>query len=200
MFHEILLAILKKSNFNPNLVLTHWGQVRHISVIKLITIIGSYNGLSSSRCQVIIWTKHFLCYWLFVRGIHRAPVDSPNKGPVTRSFVVSLMLAWTNCWANTQMAGYLGRHDTHVTSLQWPIPVFRMVLFSWFICRVSTASTTRAACWWATQSRRLVWWLRPVKVPVCWELNPLRAKFFRGRINIYLHFMSLFHIDMTPVL
>ena len=29
-------------------------------------------------------------------------------------------------------------------------------------------------------------------------LNPLRAKFFRG--NIYLHFMSLLHIDMTQVL
>ena len=31
-------------------------------------------------------------------------------------------------------------------------------------------------------------------------LNPLRAKFFRGNINIYLHFMSLLHIDMTHVL
>ena len=31
-------------------------------------------------------------------------------------------------------------------------------------------------------------------------INPLRAKFFRGNINIYLHFMSLLHIDMTHVL
>ena len=23
------------------------------------------------------------CYWLFVRGIHRSPLDSPHKGPVT---------------------------------------------------------------------------------------------------------------------
>ena len=30
-------------------------------------------------------------------------------------------------------------------------------------------------------------------------INPLRAKFFRGSINIYLHFISLFHIDMTQV-
>ena len=30
--------------------------------------------------------------------------------------------------------------------------------------------------------------------------NPLRAKFFRENINIYLHFMSLLHIDMTHVL
>ena len=31
-------------------------------------------------------------------------------------------------------------------------------------------------------------------------LNSLRAKFCRGNINIYLHFMSLLHIDMTQVL
>ena len=29
--------------------------------------------------------------------------------------------------------------------------------------------------------------------------NPLRAKFFWENINIYLHFMSLLHIDMTQV-
>ena len=31
-------------------------------------------------------------------------------------------------------------------------------------------------------------------------LNPLCAKFFRGNMNIYLHFISLLHIDMTDVL
>ena len=31
-------------------------------------------------------------------------------------------------------------------------------------------------------------------------VNPLHAKFFRGIINIHLHFMSLLHIDMTQVL
>ena len=32
------------------------------------------------------------------------------------------------------------------------------------------------------------------------SFNPLRAKFFRGNINIYLHFISLLHIDKTHVL
>ena len=27
--------------------------------------------------------------------------------------------------------------------------------------------------------------------------NPLRAKFFRGNKNIYLHFMSFLHMDMA---
>ena len=37
-------------------VLTHWGRVTHICVSKF-TIIGSDNGLSSSRRQAIIWTN-----------------------------------------------------------------------------------------------------------------------------------------------
>ena len=32
------------------------------------------------------------------------------------------------------------------------------------------------------------------------NVNPLRAKFFRVNINIYLHFVSFIHIDMTQVL
>ena len=36
--------------------LTHWGRVTHICVGKL-TIIGSDNGLSPERRQVIIWTN-----------------------------------------------------------------------------------------------------------------------------------------------
>ena len=33
--------------------------------------------------DVIKW-KHFPRYWPFERGIHRSPVNSPHKGPVTR--------------------------------------------------------------------------------------------------------------------
>ena len=32
-----------------------------------------------------------------------------------------------------------------------------------------------------------------------YRLNPLRAKFFRGNINIYLHFMSFLHTNKTQV-
>ena len=37
--------------------------------------------------DAIKW-KHFPRYWPFVRGIHRSPVNSPHKVPVTRSFDV----------------------------------------------------------------------------------------------------------------
>ena len=31
------------------------------------------------------------------------------------------------------------------------------------------------------------------------DVNPLDAKFFRGNIYIYLHFVSFLHIDTTEV-
>ena len=38
------------------MVLTHWGRLTHICVIK-VTVIGSDNGLSPDRHQAIIWTN-----------------------------------------------------------------------------------------------------------------------------------------------
>ena len=32
----------------------------------------------------VMTLKHFLLYWILVRGFHRPPVDSPHKGPVMR--------------------------------------------------------------------------------------------------------------------
>ena len=40
--------------------------------------------------DVIKW-KHFPCYWPFVRGIHRSPVNSPPKGQGRRA----LMFYWS---------------------------------------------------------------------------------------------------------
>ena len=48
-FHQLWTFIIRIS-------LTHWGRVTHIGICKL-TIIGSGNGLSLGRRQVIIWTS-----------------------------------------------------------------------------------------------------------------------------------------------
>ena len=59
LFKNMYLKLLpgKWQPFCLNLnVLTHWGWVTHICVVKL-TIIGSDNGLSPRRRQAIIWTN-----------------------------------------------------------------------------------------------------------------------------------------------
>ena len=52
---------------------------------------------------VIKW-KHLPRYWPFVRGIHRSPVNSPHKGPLTRSFGVFFDLR-LNKWLSKQSWG-----------------------------------------------------------------------------------------------
>ena len=52
--------------------------------------------------DVIQW-KHFPCYWPFVRGIHRSPVNSLHKGHWHRALTFSLICDWTNGWVNTKM-------------------------------------------------------------------------------------------------
>ena len=59
--------------------------------------------------DVIKW-KYFPRYWPFVHGIHRSPVNSPNKDHWCGALMLSLICTWTNSWANTGDAGDLRRH------------------------------------------------------------------------------------------
>ena len=62
--------------------------------------------------DVIKW-KHFPCYWPFLIGIHRSPVDSPHKGQWRGVFMYSLICDWTRGWVNNRDTGDLRRHGTH---------------------------------------------------------------------------------------
>ena len=68
----------------------------------------------SPHCHdgVIKW-KHFPRYWPFVRGIHRSPMNSPQKGPWRGALMSSLICFWMNGWINNHEAGDLRRHRTH---------------------------------------------------------------------------------------
>ena len=65
-----------------------------------------------SHDDVIEW-KHFLCYWPFVRGIHRSPVNSPNIGQRRGALMFSLICVWINGWVNNGEAGDLRRNRAH---------------------------------------------------------------------------------------
>ena len=65
-----------------------------------------------SHDDVIKW-KHFLCYWPFVREIHRSPVNSLHKGQWRGALMFSLICEWTNGWVSHREAGDLRRHCTH---------------------------------------------------------------------------------------
>ena len=62
--------------------------------------------------DVIKW-KHFPCYWPFVRGIHRRPVNSPHKGQWRGALIFSLICARINSWVNNREVCDLRRHRAH---------------------------------------------------------------------------------------
>ena len=72
-------------------------------------IIGNKNNVHD---DVIKW-KHFPRYWPFVRGIHRSPLNSPQKGQWRGALMFSLIYAWINAWLNNREAGDFRRHRAY---------------------------------------------------------------------------------------
>ena len=111
----------------------------------------------------------------FVRGIHRSPVNSPLKGPGMRKMFP---------FDDVIMCMFLP-----VSSMSCLIHVTAVLYICYTIlCYKETFNCSSSLMWYCCCRVDFI------------SLNPLHAKFFRGNINIYLHFMSFIHIDMTRVL
>ena len=67
---------------------------------------------SVSHDDVIKW-KHFPRYWLFVRRIHRSPVNSSPKSQWRLTSLISLICTWTHGWVNNRGTGDLRRYRCH---------------------------------------------------------------------------------------
>ena len=82
-------------------------QVYQLSVVwysdKMSTFNGVWNSQSgrSTHLIVIKW-KHFPRYWLFVRGIQRSPVSSPDKGQWRGALVFYSIFVWINGSVNNR--------------------------------------------------------------------------------------------------
>ena len=66
----------------------------------------------SPHDDVIKW-KLFPCYWPFVRGIHRSPMNSPQKGQWRGALMFSLICTWTNGWVSNRDDDDFWRHRAH---------------------------------------------------------------------------------------
>ena len=78
-------------------------------------------SLSPFHDYVIKW-KPFPCYWPFVRGSHRSPVNSPHKSQWCGALVFSFSCAWINGWVNSRGAGSWRRHRAHYDVIVMEIP------------------------------------------------------------------------------
>ena len=77
-----------------------------------VKFMGCTRHLQTCHDDVIKW-KHFLRNWLFVRGIHRSPVNSPHKEQWRGTLMFSFICVWINDWVNSRDAGDLRRYRTH---------------------------------------------------------------------------------------
>ena len=67
----------------------------------------------TSRQHDFIKWKHFPRYWPFVWGIHRSPVNSPDKGQWRGALMFSLICALNKRMNKHSWAGDLRRHCAH---------------------------------------------------------------------------------------
>ena len=118
-------------------------EIKRKNLFKSTCLTGSFtcpgpSGSGKRRALDIIKWKQFLCYWPFVRGIHRSPVNSPHKGQWRRALMFSLICARIYGWVHNDEAGDLRCHHTHndVTVIQWQDCIYfwkttYLIFFQW---------------------------------------------------------------------
>ena len=72
----------------------------------------------SLKGEFIPWWRHQMetisaSLAIYVRGIHRSPVNSSHKGQWRGALMFSLICAWINDWVNNRETGDLRRHRAH---------------------------------------------------------------------------------------
>ena len=112
--------------------------------------------------------EHFPRYWLFVRGIHRSPVNSPHKGQWRGALMFSLICIWINDWVNNREAGDLRRYRGH-----YDVTVMRLAcVVLWFggvrRLKIKNNNTRKGLCrnnqWQLfTAHKKSVWCLKCIK-------------------------------------
>ena len=140
----------------------HFRKISHeVYIVELpediLVALISTETLRYLHDDVIKW-DHFPRYWPFVRGIHRSPVNSPQKGQWHGALILSLMCVSINSWVNNHKAGDLRRYRVHydvsimhlrycVHFVLFRIPLavtWPLLVFQWYhlICRSCPINTT----------------------------------------------------------
>ena len=65
----------------------------HLMFLSVVCCARSHVSYSQRYHDDVIKWKHFPRYWPFVRGIHRSPVNSPDKGQWRGALMFSLICA-----------------------------------------------------------------------------------------------------------
>ena len=91
---------------------------RYPNLIININCLGQIDDDTLSIKRSSPWWRHemetfYVLLALFLRGIHRPPVNSHHKCQWQGALMFSLICAWINRWVNNREAGDLRRHRIH---------------------------------------------------------------------------------------
>ena len=79
----------------------------------------------------------------FVRGIHRSPVNSPQKGQSHGALMFSLICAWTNGWINNHEADDFRCHRAHYDVTVMVLLFYGREHIIYLICLLHNRTTSK---------------------------------------------------------
>ena len=113
MYIFVYCIITRRSKGDASCVEGRYGDFSTQSIAWLLITWRCYKSRHQWHDDVIKW-KIFPHYWPFVRGIHRSPVNSQQKGQWRGALIFSLICVWwINGWVNNREAGDLRRYRAH---------------------------------------------------------------------------------------
>ena len=139
-----------------------WKLFSHHNDVIMSSMTSQITGVSivnSAVCSGAYQRKHQSSAWLvFVRGIHRWPMNSPHKGPVTRKMfpfddVITILKQETPAWFTK--CEYLTINSLWLSDAIWQHSaelafwddVYRKVLTQGMITFASQIQETNKICW-----------------------------------------------------
>ena len=150
---------------------------------------------SSRSHDVVTKWKYFPRYWTFTQGIHRSPVNSPQKGQWRGALMFSLICAWTNNWANNEDAGDLIRHRAHYDVVVMSPAIVNDVIFD------QNGKLTRSCTWhvYKLRLRQFFFSVNTVNIHERWRDNIKVVTYSYGAHAILIVNVAVWCFEWTAV-
>ena len=146
--------------------------------------------------DIIKW-KHFPCYWPFVWGIHRSPVDSQHKGQWRRALMFSFICVCLNDLVNNLGAGDLRCYHAHYDVIVMTYKIFINISNSTLLGLMmhiwvrELGHHFHVFAWCLSGTKTLPWLLQPMLNSFQLDTEELKL----NEIWIKLHFVHKMYLN-----
>ena len=131
-------------------------------MVNVFNICVRTDSLTLTQLDDVIKWKRFPPYWPFVWGIHWSPVNSPHKGPVTRSFFIFFDLPQNKRLSKQSRRGDLRNRRARYDVIVMILVIYATVTFTRWLSvtcfnSIYTMYSSRLwKSWWDIVNRRKI--------------------------------------------